>query len=576
MGKWRITIGHRPDDELHEIIDNAEYWPEEDVINAKRELHLRQTDYKQSEKFRLELEKEREDLIVSKAGFPACAYTSFPLEGFTTEEYIANALETVKSLGWNIVDVYEDSLTVRTMTSFLSFGEEIIITVEDDTVYLESECAFMQVIDWGINKKRIKEFLEEFEEITGTTSTETNILKFKKALSSEIDPKTGMRLYGSEKQKDQDGTLIPNHTQWVTTVIIGINLLIFAIMVMNGANFFNPLPVTLTEWGANYKLYTLNNEYWRLLTNTFLHIGIVHLAVNMYALYFIGKYLEPLIGYARFISAYLLSGIGASFASLLFQDNVVSAGASGAIFGMYGLFLALLSTKLIDSKTKTAFLSSIGIFIAYNLFYGFTQNGIDNAAHVGGLITGALIGYAFIPGLTEEKKQMMKYLTIIYSSAAIIFITFFGVKNLENPAVEGIPLTERYNGKEEQDSQVLLDVLEQYHGIMKKMAENETAAMELYILMDSLRAENLLTFIREQGIPKWDENLNLAFDIDILEGLPDELFQKNKLIKKYMKLRKEAFGLIYKALDENTDKYYDLINNMHIEITQILKEIEDS
>ena len=131
----------------------------------------------------------------------------------------------------------------------------------------------------------------------------------------------------------------------------------------------------LLEWGANYKPLTLNGEIWRLFTCIFEHIGIIHLVMNMYALLYAGIFLERLLGRIRFITAYIVSGICASMISLWWHHNVVSAGASGAIFGMYGVFLSLLLTNLIEKETRKSMLSSIGIFIGYNLLFGMRFRG---------------------------------------------------------------------------------------------------------------------------------------------------------------------------------------------------------
>jgi len=159
-------------------------------------------------------------------------------------------------------------------------------------------------------------------------------------------------------------------------------------MIISGVHFFMPENQSLLDWGANFKPLTLAGQWWRLFTAIFLHIGIFHLLFNMYALFYIGLLLEPYLGKARFLAAYLISGIAASITSLWWNDLIISAGASGAIFGMYGVFLSLLSTNLLDKSVKKALLTSIAIFVVYNLLNGLKQgSGIDNAAHIGGLVS---------------------------------------------------------------------------------------------------------------------------------------------------------------------------------------------
>jgi rhomboid protease GluP len=126
--------------------------------------------------------------------------------------------------------------------------------------------------------------------------------------------------------------------------------------------------------------------------------------MNMYALFFVGIFLEPTLGVKRFTIFYLITGIIASISSIWWHEATVSVGASGAIFGMYGIFLALLFTKLFPMDFKKSFLLSTLIFVGYNLIMG-TSGGIDNAAHIGGLISGMLIGFAVYPVLNQKRRD---------------------------------------------------------------------------------------------------------------------------------------------------------------------------
>jgi len=163
----------------------------------------------------------------------------------------------------------------------------------------------------------------------------------------------------------------------------------------------------LMKWGANYRPVTTQGEWWRLLTNTFLHGGLMHVLFNMYGLMFVGMLLEPRLGRNRFAIVYLLTGIIASIASIWWHAATVSVGASGAIFGMYGTFFALLTVNVFPKELKKSFLISTSIFIGYNLLFGLT-GGIDNAAHIGGLLSGLLIGYVLYPSLRSEPEPVIE------------------------------------------------------------------------------------------------------------------------------------------------------------------------
>jgi rhomboid protease GluP len=124
----------------------------------------------------------------------------------------------------------------------------------------------------------------------------------------------------------------------------------------------------------------------------------VHLVFNIFALAYIGILLEKRLGKFNFIFTYLIAGIVASATSMWHSGYVASVGASGAIFGIYGIFLALLTTNYIEKAVRKALFSSIAVFIMYNLI-GRLNGSIDNAAHVGGLLCGFLMGYLLIPSL---------------------------------------------------------------------------------------------------------------------------------------------------------------------------------
>lgn len=188
----------------------------------------------------------------------------------------------------------------------------------------------------------------------------------------------------------------PREDYFITPILMYLNLGVFLIMVLSGLGFIKFKGRDLLLWGANYGPVTTDGEWWRLITSTFLHGGIFHLTANMTGLLFVGIFLEPSLGRVKYLGFYLLTGFFASIASIWWYDAAVSVGASGAIFGLYGIFLALLLTKVYPPHFGKFFLFSTLIFIAYNLIMGLT-GGIDNAAHIGGLLSGFTIGLIIHP-----------------------------------------------------------------------------------------------------------------------------------------------------------------------------------
>jgi len=203
-------------------------------------------------------------------------------------------------------------------------------------------------------------------------------------------------------------------------VIFAINIIVFILMVFIGkVHILSPDIQHLIDWGANFAPITLNNEPYRLITYAFIHIGIVHLLFNMWALNVVGNLCESLFSSLQFFIIYTLSLFGAGITSLYFNQEVVSAGASGAIFGISGaVFVHLLINKVsLPEETRNALKTSYAGFIVYNLLFGLSINGIDNAAHIGGLVTGGITGYSLTSSSIKNK-----FLAI---STIAVFLTGF-------------------------------------------------------------------------------------------------------------------------------------------------------
>lgn len=201
------------------------------------------------------------------------------------------------------------------------------------------------------------------------------------------------------------GLFIPKKGFFITPIIINLNILFYLAMIIAGLGLISFKAIDLLHWGANFRPATTNGQWWRLLTSIFLHGGLLHLVANMASLLFAGIFLEPLLGRTKYALIYLATGILASCASIWWHPATVSVGASGAIFGLYGVFLALLLLKVFPASFSKGFLISILVFVGYNLLMGFT-GGIDNAAHIGGLVSGFIIGLLLTPILKKPNNPI--------------------------------------------------------------------------------------------------------------------------------------------------------------------------
>ena len=193
----------------------------------------------------------------------------------------------------------------------------------------------------------------------------------------------------------------------VTPALVIVNCLVFAATVASGAGLLQPNGAALVHWGTNYGPYTLDGQWWRLFTSMFLHFGILHLAFNMWALWSLGPLAEKLFGSVYYFVLYLFAGLCGSVASLLWHPYLNSAGASGAIFGVLGGLLAFMVNPAIriPASISAAQRNSALIFIAYNLLNGFSHTGIDNAAHIGGLLGGFTMGWLLARPVTPEARR---------------------------------------------------------------------------------------------------------------------------------------------------------------------------
>src|SRR5580692_6876487 len=232
-----------------------------------------------------------------------------------------------------------------------------------------------------------------------------------------------------EVPEDAPQTVMP--TPWVrrresaislTQIIFGMNAAVFLGMALSSSTVMDFPVRELIVWGANVGALTLSGEWWRLLTNVFVHGGLIHIAFNMWCLWNLGQLAESLYGRWTYAAIYLICGVGASLASAGWHPYVPSVGASGAIFGLAGALVAAF--KLGEFSVPRAALSgtmrSLGAFIVYNLIFGFAIPGIDNAAHIGGLVTGLIVGAliaVMAPLQDQAPRRALVFLAVIVGLA---------------------------------------------------------------------------------------------------------------------------------------------------------------
>jgi rhomboid protease GluP len=206
----------------------------------------------------------------------------------------------------------------------------------------------------------------------------------------------------------------------ITYILMGIQVLVFLLMELQGGSQDT---YNLIRFGAKYNPYILQGEWWRFFTPIFIHIGLLHLAMNTYALHYIGKYAEKLFGHGRFLIIYLFSGFLGSVVSFLVSTSL-SAGASGAIFGCMGalLFLGIKKNNIFSKQLLTSMLP----IILLNLVLGFSISSIDNGGHLGGLLGGFLAASIVQLPFNRQKNYRKQFGMLILTICITIGLLYFG------------------------------------------------------------------------------------------------------------------------------------------------------
>jgi len=329
---------------------------------------------------------------------------AMPMHGFAAAQYLQIVQHAMQRLQWPIVAISGTSITCQ--TSYDAFAGSIItVTASEDSATLESRPINEYYCDTAYTEQAINTLLQQVAYAANEARlAHRNMLP---------------------QQREKWGALVPSKTYLATPLLVYANVLVFIAMVLSGISLLNPTARDLFLWGGNLRAAVVAGDWWRLITYIFLHGGAMHLIMNTFALLFIGMYLEPLIGRLRFTAAYLLTGVLAGLMSVGMHPGSVGVGASGAIFGMYGVFVALLTTGYIRKTLRKTMLRTILFFVLLNLLWGLEGN-TDNAAHIGGLLGGLFVGFVYTPGILKQhgaKMQIATTVVVAICVAAAIFAT---------------------------------------------------------------------------------------------------------------------------------------------------------
>lgn len=323
-----------------------------------------------------------------------------------------------------------------------------------------------------------------------------------------------------------------NKTPLATYILIGINVVVFAWLAFQQQDLMmsgNGDILAIIRAGANLNPLTLGGQPWRVISSMFLHFGIIHLLVNMYALFVLGRLLEPALGTGRFLLVYFFCGIAASLASLLFNVYIPSAGASGALFGLFGYRLgAEIVGNFHDRQSLVNIFLNFVVFVIINAFIAAVAS-VDIPGHIGGCIAGLVLGVFHFKLRWFIQKKFLTLLLILL--AATLFLLPTG--------------------------QV------RYYRIFQEVLKMETKTEELFATAGNNAAlkDSLATLL-----PRWD---TIGVSLRRLENIPPELSADTIILRDYVQLRRQETYYRVQLISRESYIYYDSIELLNARFDQL-------
>jgi rhomboid protease GluP len=426
---------------------------------------------------------------------------TIPLEDYNSDHYLTLLYQAMLNMGWDIGYFDHDGIIAYTQISWESYSEEISARLINNTIVIKSECVGYQGLftDYGKNKKNLDLLLGEIT--YAEFHLQQNLEQTTQELMNEIPEKQFLNLQdppmaGKEQLRGFFSPIIPRKKYVITPLLVIVNTIIFlltstAFVLLPKLLFKNNIDSDAVEktymlLGFNSRTYVLNGEVWRLLTSVFLHFSWLHLVLNMIVLVYVGSLIEYKLGKWNFLLMFLFTGIISSMFSVMWHFTEISAGASGAIFGLFGILLALLSTNFYERSARKALLISTAITVGINIIP--LGEGIDHAAHFGGLISGYILGWIAYWGFTHKNLFIKKWgialsgllLTVIFVCYGVFFMPHYQVKEYEALLQKYDLINNEINNDfygETTERQVKLDSMEQRG--LPRVAEMRKMTIEL-------------------------------------------------------------------------------------------------
>ncbi len=479
-----------------------------------------------------------------------------PLGDFPIDRYLIIARQAIENLGWNLSHISERGIIAYSTISLQSYSEEISIRIENNFAIVKSECVGIQMWfnDYGKNALNLEKFFHEFEYVEFHLKDvwEESLAKFHDFVATQDkDYFEKAPLTAKNKIKNVFYLFFPQKNYLVTPILILTNIAYYVIYtlfmmllfrLLLGNRSFSSMNYMGYYVGANNRELVLGGQYWRLISHQFVHGSIFHLFFNMYALAYIGLMVEHKMGTKNYVITYIISGICGGLLSIIYHETGFMAGASGAIMGLFGAFLALLISKAFEKNATKALLISTLFVVAIMLLNGLKQR-VDNAAHIGGLVSGFIFCYL----LHNEKLWKWNLpAKIRYALVAVLTLAF---------AVIVSNNTSRFQIKE-------------FIALEKKYRDNAFYYNAIYRVPYGLSKVERLKWIKDNGIDVWKKNDLLVKQMLELKLTKKQRF-KAEFHAKIVDLNSKISALLYKECAEDTKAYRREIRSLTNEINNV-------
>lgn len=351
----------------------------------------------------------------------------------------------------------------------------------------------------------------------------------------------------------------------VTIGLIVLNALIFVVSAGMAGNPMQIGTAVLVKLGANHAPLVMQGEAWRLAAAMFLHGGVLHIGLNMFALYQAGQVVERLFGAAAFLLLYLGAGLAGNVASIWWNPAGISVGASGAVFGVYGALLGYLRAQpgSLPLSVFRQIRSSTLAFIGYSLFAGIAIPGIDNAAHVGGLLGGIALGYGFAQPLTAASSLKLLSPRALIALLAVALVCGWMWQRVPQ-AQQGVRHMRASSdgGFGRVVAQLIVEedaLIARTNGLLDNLHKGK------------LEAAEAVREIRQELAPRWQVQVDLLAQLRLAEG-PNE--KRRRLLVRYAELRRDALIATADAIGERDVSRREAANELQRQADELIAELQ--